>query len=206
MIDYNYFIENKIIDSDKETALALKFIFDRLPSLLSTLSYSSVIKSIFVEYRNYPNRSNSLNGIVFESLLAAIFLKTGVQPIFVQAEVVYVPNVHFDFLLHSKKYGPISISAKTSLRERYKQADLEAIVLKNVHRNAKAYLVTLNESEAATVQRKVESLDVIGIDQVIVATAPEFDEFLQKLQGLEFDLPGKVDVVTAQKVIGSPSS
>jgi hypothetical protein len=49
---------------------------------------------------------------------------------------------------------PICISAKTSLRERYKQADFEAIALKYVHRKALSFLVTLEENEAKSVKAK----------------------------------------------------
>ena len=42
-------------------------------------------------------------------------------------------------------------------RERYKQADLEAIALKYVHRKALSYLVTLEANEAKSVKAKIKS-------------------------------------------------
>ena len=71
---------------------------------------------------------------------------------------------------------------KTSLRERYKQADLESIALKYVHRKALSYLITLDEKEANGVKNKIVSGDVIGLDNVIVATNPEFDELILELK------------------------
>lgn len=64
------------------------------------------------------------------------------------AKVAFVPNVIYDLMFYTSERGPICISAKTSLRERYKQADLEAIALKYVHRKALSYLVTLQTNEA----------------------------------------------------------
>ncbi len=50
-------------------------------------------------------------------------------------------------LFKEEKRSPIGISIKTSLRERYKQADLKAVALKYVHRNAENCLISLQSSE-----------------------------------------------------------
>lgn len=82
-------------------------------------------------------------------------------------------------MFYTTERGPICISAKTSLRERYKQADLEAIALKYVHRRALCYLVTLDISEAKKVKEKIKSGDVIGLDKVVVATSDEFNDLIE---------------------------
>ena len=95
--------------------------------------------SEYVRYcwNNYENsgveRNNSLNGTIFELIIATLFVKEGILPLHLQAQVAFVPNVNFDAVLYTHENGPIGLSLKTSLRERYKQADLEAVALKYVH-------------------------------------------------------------------------
>ena len=62
-----------------------------------------------------------------------------ISSIFYQAKMTYVPNAIFDFILFQGNVC-IAISLKTSARERYKQVELEALVLKQVHKNAKCII------------------------------------------------------------------
>ena len=117
------------------------------------------------------------------------------------AKVAFVPNVIYDLMFYTTEHGPICWSVKTSLRERYKQADLESIALKYVHRKALSYLITLNENEAANVKRKIKTGDVIGLDNVIVATNPEFDELVEELKQLDFEEPPTVKVIESTQVV-----
>lgn len=179
-------------------------VFSFLLEALSIYDYdkpSELISALWQKYESYPNQTNSLNGRIFEAILATAFLKQEISPIFIQAKVVFVPNVNFDFILYSKGQGPVSISAKTSLRERYKQADLEAISLKYVHRKSQSFLITLNEEEAKSVAGKIKKGDLLGIDRVIVASVPEFDDFVKELQTLELIEPDKIAVIEAAKVL-----
>ena len=90
-------------------------------------------------------------------------------------------NCEFDIVLYHERH-PIILSVKTSLRERYKQADLEGLALKQVYRSAKQYLITLSETEAQNTQKKIESGDISGIEKVIIATNPEYDDLLDTLK------------------------
>ena len=80
----------------------------------------------------------------------------------------FIPNIEFDFVAYSKEIGPIVLSAKTSLRERYKQADLEGMMMRQVHRRAKSYLLTLDKDEAMNVNSKIQEGKVLG-DSMYVA-------------------------------------
>ncbi|MBK8434807.1 MAG: hypothetical protein IPL28_27460 [Chloroflexi bacterium] len=159
---------------------------------------SEFVNAMWAKYESYPQKSNSLNGGVFEAILATAMLLNGLSPIYVQAKVVFVPNVFFDFILYSTECGPISISAKTSLRERYKQADLEAISLKYVHRKSKSYLLTLSKSEAKVVA-KIKNGDLLGIDEIIVATTAEFDELIKSLKNYTLSSQKKLRSFSFQK-------
>lgn len=111
---------------------------------------SDYVGSTWATYIAKFGRGNpNLNGKMFEVLLATVLVRERILPFYISVEVAFVPNVVYDLMLYDCAAGPICVSAKTSLRERYKQADLEAYALKSVHRRAKYYLVTLSHEEAA---------------------------------------------------------
>lgn len=86
-------------------------------------------------------------------------------PIYWQAEFAAVPKNFNDVLLWSKEHGPIIISCKTSLRERYKQADLEAVALRQHYPNAKFFLLTLDEDKrhVANIRKKVAGKELLAL-------------------------------------------
>ena len=129
-----------------------------------------------------PSMNSNLRGGIFEHLLATVFIREGLLPFYVQAQVEFVPNVRFDFLFWTEERGPIVISAKTSLRERYKQADLEAMALSSVHRRSETHLVTLDAVEAARVADKIEIGDVQFLKEVAVADLIEFDDLINAIK------------------------
>ena len=176
-------------------------IFNNIYSDILTYKYSSESSFVSDLWERYEAKSVSMNGAVFEGLLATILYRSGVIPLFVQAKLSFVPNVDFDFVAYSKEFGPVILSAKTSLRERYKQADLEGMMLRQVHRKSKSYLITLNEREATSVNAKIETGLVLGLDKVVVATDKAFDELVDELQKLNFYRPEKIEVLTSSRII-----
>ena len=152
-------------------------------------------------YEAGTKEDNSINGKVFEYLIISLLINNNILPVYVQAKVAFVPNVDFDLLLYSKE-KPIALSIKTSLRERYKQADLEAIALKYVHRKAECYLLTLNEQEVKSVNEKIKTGDVIGIDNVIDLRSKAINELINELKEIQFDVAGKIDIITASAIVG----
>lgn len=176
-------------------------VFDKIYPDILTLSYRSESKLIENLWSRYTPITPSTNGNVFEGLLATIMYRSGISPIFVQAKISFVPNVDFDFVAYSDEYGPIVISAKTSLRERYKQADLEGMMLRQVHRRAKSYLITLNSTETNSVNEKIKNGQVLGLDDVILATDDKFDDLIKFLKTLNYSQPKKIDIITGKRVI-----
>lgn len=169
-------------------------------SSLSGLAPSEQLEHLWQTYLTNCQNNNNVNGKVFEAIIATILLKNGIGPIFSQAKVVFVPNVNFDLIVYSREYGPISISAKTSLRERYKQADLEAISLKYVHRKAKCYLVTMEKSEAKRLENKLKGGDLLGIDSIVLGNETTFDEMVKFLATLSLEKPKAVEIVTSNYI------
>lgn len=89
------------------------------------------------------------------------------------------------------------------MRERYKQADLEAIALKYVHRKAENYLLTMDAIEAGMVSNKIKNGDVLGLNQAILTTSDEFDKFIDELKKKKFVSPGSVEIIKASRTITS---
>lgn len=73
---------------------------------------------------------------------------------------------------------PAVSSAKVSLRERCKQADLEGMILRQVYRSAESCLIALSGSESRVVQSKIESGDVAGLTRCVLADSPDYDALL----------------------------
>jgi hypothetical protein len=163
---------------------------------------SEYVSHCWALYQTHPERNNNLNGKFFEYILATLCIRENILPLYLSAKVAFVPNVLFDMLFYCKERGPICWSVKTSLRERYKQADLEAIALKYVHRKSLSYLITLSD-EAISVKEKIKSGDVIGLDGVVIATSREFDQIVQELKKLEFEIPPTVQVISSNQVVTS---
>jgi hypothetical protein len=102
---------------------------------------SEYVTTYWNKFKMIGPQTNAINGLIFEYIIATLFVRENILPFYLQAKVAFVPNADFDNLIYSKQFGPISFSMKTTLRERYKQADLEAVALKYVHRKAKCYLL-----------------------------------------------------------------
>lgn len=151
-----------------------------------------VISYYYEKYQSdFPN-NNSINGTIFEDLLLIVFIRAGITPIYYQAKMALVPNVDFDIVLYNRK-TPVAVSAKTSLRERWKQADIESMALKYVHRKAQCYLLTLSKKEVET--RRKEENAYVGIDEFILANEPEFDEWLERIKSIKFGESESIELV-----------
>ena len=78
---------------------------------------------------------------------------------------------------------------------------MEAIALKYLHRKALSYLVTLEENEARSVKAKIKTGDVIGLDNVVVATSSEFNDLIEELKTFQFSEPPTVKVIESNQII-----
>lgn len=188
----------------KKTTKGYKiFMNDIEPNFISNkMKPSDYVNYCWDKYNSSSvKKNNSLNGTIFEIIIATLFVKEGIVPLHLQAQVAFVPNVNFDAILYTNETGPIGLSLKTSLRERYKQADLEAIALKYVHRKAENYLLTMDGTEAASVYEKIKNGDVLGLNKAILASSAELDKFIDDLKGKTFVSPGSVEIIKASRTI-----
>ena len=200
----NLLVRLKLFKSVGETVRCFESLF--APNTFLEFEYekpSNYIKSCWEMYKqsDYGQRtSNSLNGNMFEVIVNSLLVREGIMPFYLQAKVAFVPNVEFDNILYTPK-APISLYLKTSLRERYKQADLKAIALKYVHRNAECYLLTLSQEECNIVNKKIAHGEAIGLTKAILCTSPEFDTFIEELRNKQLELAGNVNIIESSQII-----
>lgn len=166
-------------------------------TIFKDMQPSNFVKEIWCKYLSAGHNDNSINSKIFEYILSCVLINNNLLPFYVQAKVAFVPNADYDLLLYCKEKGPIVLSAKTSLRERYKQADLEAIALKYVYRKSESYLITIDKKEALNIQNKVIDGSVIGINKVIYAMSSLFDDFIDYLKTHNIEKAGVVEIITA---------
>jgi len=130
-------------------------------------------------------------GAALELLFCILLIREGITPFYTQAELIFVPNARFDVLLYTTRRGVMTISLKTSLRERWKQADLEALAVKHVHRRSTGILASLpmderNEAEVANLEHKVSEGNVLGLDMMInLANQSDAELLLKTLKEAE---------------------
>lgn len=155
--------------------------------LSSNASPSEFLNFYWNKYVDNYGSNNSLNGTVFENFVILALAREGIDNIYHQTELTYVPSAIFDVFLYNPE-KPIALSIKTSLRERWKQADLEALAIKQVHKDADCFVLTLSDSEVLT--RRSRSTNYAGLDGFILANTNEFDDFVNYLRNMQFDIAG----------------
>lgn len=190
--------------SDKtEAATIFQYLFADWAKRVQKLSPAAYVKECWEVYKSqYPTPSANINGKIFEFILCTLLYGKGILPLYVNAKVAFVPNVIYDIMIYCKEHGPIALSAKTSLRERYKQADLEAVALKYVNRRSRYYLLTLDERESSILKRKIKDGQLLGIDRVILASeSTDLDTLLLELQSLTLGEAPSIPIIQAQNVV-----
>ena len=182
----------------KKAAVIAKVFGERLS--LAAQRPSRFVKQAWQAYTHSGLGSNSLNGAIFEYLIAFCLYERHIRPFYQQARLGLVPNVAYDLVLYTKAAYPITLSLKTSLRERYKQADLEGWALKNVHRKAKNYLLTLS-NEVVGVQQKIAEGAIAGLDAAILVTSEAFDTLLEELQATALQQAQQIPLIEAGHLV-----
>ena len=152
---------------------------------------------------NDSNKIKNLNGGIFELIIYTLFIREKLLPMYLQAKVAFIPNVEYDLIIYNKEVGPIGISLKTSLRERKKQADLEAIALKYVHRKSECYLISMDEQEVSLAKREIKEGYLLGLNDVILASDSEFDNFIKDLKSRSFTEAGMIEIISSNQIVTS---
>ncbi len=191
---------------DNKTPVAFENLFPN--SDFTTIAYSSpldYVNKYWNAYNASQYRNNALNGTMFELIIETLLIRENIRPFYIQAQFSFVPAAIFDVVLYSEKNNrvtPFVLSIKTSLRERWKQADLEAMALKHVHRNAKCYLLTKNSNEANRVKTKIKNGDTVGLDEVVDCNTTDIDNLIRTLRQVAFkQSPNNINPIASGPVI-----
>ena len=156
------------------------------------------VRQAYGQYLDAYNSNPSVNGRVFEFIICETLMREGIVPFYYQAKFTLVPNADFDLVCYHPK-RPVVLSAKVSLRERYKQADLEGFALSQVYRNARSYLLTLSDEQVG-VREKIQSGDVAGLTDCIRADSPDYDALLDELKTETFSAAEQITPIEGKLV------
>lgn len=138
--------------------------------------------SIWRAYQKLGTRSNNQNGRMFEYAVCETLVQHNVGKMYYQCKLWSMPNDIIDICGWSREGFPVIISCKTSIRERWKQAEMEGRILKGIFPKAASFIVMSDKDEAAKLKERIENREAIGLDRVYVAHKSEFDELIKYLQ------------------------
>ena len=159
--------------------------------LWESISEESPARRVSIIYKNIQKRKSNgaanWNGFIFEALIYKLLVDENITPdsIFENHSLALIPDTKYDLLFCSEDYGtgrqiPVCISLKTSLRERYKQAEREGMIAKQVHRGSITALLTMDTKEAAH-----KRLRFYGLDYVIDCNdSAELEKFIHLIRDL----------------------
>ena len=198
----NYLVEYGLINSLNSSAAGR--VITKIQPFIDSQPYSS--PSSYIE--NLWNLAladqdfvRDVRGKGFELMIACALIKENILPFYWQAEISFVPMANFDLVIYTKEIGPIVLSLKTSMRERFKQAEFEAQILKNVHRRSRTFLVTMESHEAEVLAKKIDEGLVTGIEKVAVGNESSFDELILILKNYTPIEAPKIETIVNPKIV-----
>ena len=151
-------------------------------------THANRVSTIFNLKRRQGSGAANWNGFIFEALIHKLLVeeKIALECIFVNRSLALIPDTKYDLLLCSiepetGRQIPICLSLKTSLRERYKQAEREGMIAKQVHRGCVTALLTMDAREVAHKRHRLYGLDHI----VDCNDASELEKFVRLIRDLK---------------------
>lgn len=200
MVTKEEFINRRIANGNSSRVLD---IFDAICPNFYDIRYntpSEYMYNLWSEYEAIENRSNSMNGKIFEYMLISLFIRERIFPFYYQTQITFVSNVNFDFFIYTEE-GPITLSVKTSLRERYKQAVLEADTMLDVYRNALNYLISLDNQALVTVYDKMQGREIISLAGAIYTFSEDFDRLIYFIKSRRITMAPNFNLVQHSQVL-----
>jgi hypothetical protein len=125
------------------------------------------------------NSGKSLRGHVFQRLVAESLRRSGVAPVYTEAYVTFVPVARFDIIIPTREQGIVNLSVKTTMRERWKQAEFEGVALKRVHRRSRVYVVNYDVRETNARRERINECE--AIDDFILCQSTDFDLLVEAI-------------------------
>jgi len=132
--------------------------------------------SIFEIYSLSKSLNNQVSGDAFEIIFAFILDYENIEIFSMDEQVKGIDFVKPDFI--TKKHHHF-ISCKTSLRERWKQADWESMRFKKIYSKSKCFLLTNHYKEYLSLKNKITKLD---LDEVYFAGSDDINLLIKQLR------------------------
>ena len=132
--------------------------------------------SIFENYSLSKSLNNQVPGDAFEIIFAFILDYENIEIFSMDEQVKGIDFVKPDFI--TKKHHHF-ISCKTSLRERWKQADWESMRFKKIYSKSKCFLLTNHYKEYLSLKNKITKLD---LDDVYFAGSDDINLLIKQLR------------------------
>ena len=145
-----------------ELKKSIKPIFDSIYNNIFNEEYLNPQTFIIENWNKYQRYiknkkvNNNQPGKVFETLFEILLIMENIKIYSKDKIIDGVPLVKPDFLLKKNDNNFIFLSLKTSLRERWKQADWEAIKFKKKYNLTECYIITLEKNEIKSLKRKID--------------------------------------------------
>jgi len=177
----NYINECGLVDSESNEKLIKTII--KIQPTLNHFPYksASLYNDKIWKLLDPVIADNSSRGSAFEFLIAFTLLREGITPFYYQVEFNKIAWAEFDLLVFTEEIGPIVFSCKTSLRERWKQAELEAQLLKRDFPESRSFLITMDPNESS-VANKIKNGPKSGLEKVMRSNQPAFDRVIQEIK------------------------
>ncbi|MGL9687437.1 MAG: hypothetical protein ACQBVK_01400 [Candidatus Phytoplasma sp. TWB_XP] len=126
-----------------------------------------------------PQKQKVLRGKINEYLILIYFRHYGITKQYPQANLFFIPDIKFDLVLFTQNKRIVAFNFKTCLRERYKQAIIEAQQLKKLDTRFEYYLLTNNAVESQRLNNKIQNGKVQGINKVIDCFSQKANTFFK---------------------------
>jgi hypothetical protein len=126
-------------------------------------------------------QDNNSRGSAFEFLIAFTLLRENISPFYYQVAFNNIAWAEYDILIYTEEIGPIVLSCKTSLRERWKQAEFEAQLMKRDFPSSRSFLITMDPKESS-VASKIKNGPKSGLEKVMRPNQPAFDRLVEEIK------------------------
>ena len=154
--------------------------------------YSSFVRRTWADFK----QDDLASGDVFELLVAALLYHCGTGDFYRHATLKYLHHTDFDFLLWDQNDGaPMVIQCTSTLRERFRLADLEAFRVKHFFPNAKTFLLTMDYRDTA----RLSNYEFDSLDGLIYAGDAALDDLFAYVSTRRFTEPPEGVQLTFKK-------
>ncbi|QYC30721.1 hypothetical protein HGD80_02615 [Paulownia witches'-broom phytoplasma] len=136
--------------------------------------------------KSTSQKQKVLRGKINEYLILIYLRHLGITQQYPQAYLFFIPDIKFDLVLFTKTKRIIAFGIKTSLRERYKQAIIEAQQLKKLDTRFEYYLLTNDAVETQRLNNKIQNGKVQGINKVVDCFSQKANAFFETFSQRQF--------------------